>query len=42
MLVSDIISKWPASNLTLPLNSVTALIGIPVVIYVILKSRKIV
>jgi len=40
MLVSDIISQLPGSDKVLPINSVTALIGIPVVIWVILRNRK--
>ncbi len=39
MLISDIISQLPGSNITLPINSVTAILGIPVVIYIILKNR---
>jgi iron complex transport system permease protein len=40
MLISDIISQLPGSEKVLPLNSVTSLIGIPVVIWVILRNRK--
>jgi iron complex transport system permease protein len=40
MLASDIISQLPGSESVLPVNSVTALIGIPVVIWVILRNRK--
>lgn len=40
MLLSDIISQMPGSDNTLPVNSVTALIGIPVVIWVILHDQK--
>ena len=40
MLISDIISQMPGSDKILPVNSVTALIGIPVVIWVILRNRK--
>ena len=40
MLVSDIISQLPGSENVLPINSVTSLIGIPVVIWVILRNRK--
>jgi len=40
MLVSDIISQLPGSEKVLPLNAVTSLIGIPVVIWVILRNRK--
>jgi iron complex transport system permease protein len=40
MLASDIISQLPGSDNILPVNSVTSLIGIPVVIWVILRNRK--
>lgn len=40
MLASDIISQLPGSDNVLPLNSVTSLIGIPVVILVIFRNRK--
>jgi iron complex transport system permease protein len=40
MLISDIISQMPGSDNILPVNSVTALIGIPVVIWVILRDKK--
>jgi iron complex transport system permease protein len=40
MLISDIISQMPGSDTVLPVNSVTSLIGIPVVIWVILRNRK--
>lgn len=40
MLLSDIISQLPGSDKVLPLNSVTSLVGIPVVIWVILRTRK--
>src|SRR4030043_525796 len=40
MLVSDIISQLPGSVNVLPVNSVTSLIGIPVVIWIILRNKK--
>jgi len=40
MLASDIISQLPGSERVLPVNAVTSLIGIPVVIWAILKTRK--
>jgi iron complex transport system permease protein len=40
MLISDIISQLPGSDNILPINSVTSLIGIPVVIWVIMSNRK--
>jgi iron complex transport system permease protein len=40
MLLSDIISQLPGSDNVLPINSVTSLVGIPVVIWVILRNRK--
>jgi len=40
MLLSDIISQLPGSENVLPVNSVTSLIGIPIVIWIILRNRK--
>jgi iron complex transport system permease protein len=40
MLLADIISQLPGSGILLPINSVTALIGIPVVIWVIIYNRR--
>jgi iron complex transport system permease protein len=40
MLLSDIISQMPGSDNVLPVNSITSLVGIPVVIWVILRNRK--
>jgi cobalamin transport system permease protein len=40
MLICDIISQLPGSETVLPVNSVTSLIGIPVVIWVIFRNRK--
>jgi iron complex transport system permease protein len=40
LLCCDIISQLPGSDSVLPVNAVTSLIGIPVVIWVILYNRK--
>ena len=40
MLFSDIVSQLPGSESVLPVNAVTSLVGIPVVIWVILRNRK--
>ena len=40
MLGCDIIARMPGSQMTLPINAVTALIGAPVVVWVILRSRN--
>lgn len=40
MLFSDIVSQLPGLDTTLPLNSVTSLLGIPIVVYVVFKNRK--
>lgn len=41
LLLSDIISLLPGSDSILPVNSVTALLGIPIVIWIIIKNKKI-
>ena len=40
MLFSDIVSQLPGMQSTLPINSVTAIIGIPVIIWMIVKNKK--
>jgi iron complex transport system permease protein len=40
MLVSDVISQLPGSERVLPINAVTSLIGIPIVIWVIFHNRR--
>jgi len=40
MLFSDIVSQLPGSENVLPVNAVTSLIGIPVVIWVIFRNTK--
>ncbi len=41
MLVCDVIAQLPGYSNTLPINSVTALFGAPVVIWVIVKNRNV-
>lgn len=41
MLLSDIISQLPGTAMVLPINSVTAILGIPGIIYIIVKRQKI-
>ena len=41
MLISDIISQLPGSETILPINSVTSLLGIPVVIWIIMRNKNI-
>lgn len=40
MLLCDIIAKVPGSHVTLPINAVTALVGAPVVLLVILQRKN--
>jgi len=40
MLFSDIVSQLPGTGKILPVNAVTSLVGIPVVIWVVLRARK--
>ena len=40
MLLCDVASTLPAGDLTLPINTVSALVGIPIVIIVIVRNRK--
>ncbi len=41
MLVCDSISQLPSSDYTLPINAITALFGAPVVIWLLVRKRKI-
>lgn len=40
MLLSDTLSLLPGKGTILPLNTVTAIIGIPIVIYIIMRNHK--
>lgn len=40
LVFSDIISQVPGSDRILPINAITSLIGIPVVIWVVISSKK--
>ena len=40
MSISDIISLLPGNGIILPVNSVTALIGIPVVVWIVVRNHK--
>lgn len=40
MLLCDTIAQVPGVDIILPINSVTALIGVPIVIYVVLSNRR--
>jgi iron complex transport system permease protein len=39
-LASDLIARVPGSQITLPLNAVTAIIGAPVVVWIVLRRRN--
>jgi len=41
MLVADVISQLPGSEKSLPINSITSLIGIPFIIWIIVKNKSI-
>ncbi|NJN26681.1 MAG: iron ABC transporter permease [Cyclobacteriaceae bacterium] len=40
MLACDIIAQLPGSQMSLPINAITALIGSPIVVWVIVKNRN--
>jgi len=40
LLLSDIISQLPGHDNILPINSITALVGIPIVVWIIIKNQK--
>jgi iron complex transport system permease protein len=41
MLLCDILCRLPGSDFVLPINAITALLGAPVVIWVIMRNKKI-
>ncbi len=41
LLIADIVSQLPGLEQSLPINSITSLIGIPFIIWIILKNKKI-
>ncbi len=41
MLVCDIVAQLPGSEQVLPINAITSLVGAPVVIWIIVRKRKI-
>lgn len=40
LLFSDIVSQLPGKESSLPINSITALVGIPIVIWIIVRKQK--
>lgn len=40
MLVCDTIAQWPFSEFTLPINAITSIVGAPVVIWLLVRKRK--
>jgi iron complex transport system permease protein len=40
MLFSDIVAQMPGMNFTLPINAVTSILGIPVIVWIIMKNKK--
>lgn len=41
MLLCDIIAQLPSHEMVLPVNTITALLGIPIIVLVIVRNRKI-
>ena len=40
MLVCDTIAQFPGSDLTLPINAITSLFGAPIIIWLLVRKRK--
>lgn len=40
MIACDIVSQLPSTQMAMPVNTVTALVGIPIVVAVIIRNRK--
>ena len=41
MLLSDFIAHVPNSDIVLPINSVTAILGVPIIFWMVLGQKKI-
>lgn len=40
MLMSDLLSQMPRNGYVIPINAITALIGIPVILYIVLSKKR--
>jgi len=40
LLVCDMISQLPGNGIILPLNVITSIFGVPIIIYLLFKSSK--
>jgi iron complex transport system permease protein len=40
MLLCDIATALPGGDITLPINTISALVGIPIIVVVIARNRK--
>lgn len=40
MLICDVVSQMPGMEITLPINAITSLIGAPVVVWLLVRKRK--
>ena len=40
MLICDIVSQVPIANRTLPINAVSAMFGAPMIVWIVLKRKK--
>ena len=42
LLISDMIAQLPGSDLVLPINAITTLFGAPIVVWLLMRKRKLV
>jgi len=40
MLICDMFSHFPGSDLILPINAITSIIGAPIVIWLLIRKQK--
>ena len=40
LLISDIVSQLPGNSAVLPINSITAILGIPIIIWIVFRNKK--
>jgi iron complex transport system permease protein len=42
LLICDVIAQLPTSEYTLPINAITSLFGAPIVIWLLIRKKKLV
>ncbi|PIY02211.1 MAG: iron ABC transporter, partial [Bacteroidetes bacterium CG_4_10_14_3_um_filter_31_20] len=40
LLIADILTQLPFTNFLIPINTTTSLLGVPIVLWIVLKGKK--